>query len=293
MAEAGGSDQKKNLFEGIDIYQDSKSFSKAVLNAGLVHDISSLLKLNANFMEVVDDHLIISIRNFDKKRSSNMLVLNAERAIVYTDEPFPEGDMKPFEKFLKKPHGKSTAITFLVLRRTVFRYLLTLDSLVEMLEGMTKSFDSHRYRRLSLKLGRLHDLIEQLQDMMIRLEQSHLKEMETAYISFDYNVLKAECGYLLDRCRNRFSMLKDVAREHEVQVTRELNEKIERLSAVVMKLTALTVIIMLPNLVASHFGMNFANMPELQVPWAYPAVIVVEILLMVLAIFAFRKFGWI
>ncbi|MBI1972116.1 MAG: hypothetical protein HYS53_02340 [Candidatus Aenigmarchaeota archaeon] len=293
MAEAGGSDQKKSPFEGIEIHQDFKSFSKAVRDAGLVHDISSLLKLNANFMEVVDDRLVISIRNFDKKRSSNMLVLNAERAIVYTDEPFPEGDMKPFEKFLQKPHGKSTAITFLVLRRTISRYLLTLDSLVHMLEGMEKSFDSQRYRSLSLKLGRLYDLIEQLQDIMIRLEQSHLKDMETAYISFDYDVLKAEGSYLLDRCKNRFGMLKDIAREREVQVTRELNQRIERLNDVVRKLTALTVIIMLPNLVASHYGMNFANMPELRISWAYPAVIVVEILLVVLAVFVFRKFGWI
>ena len=292
MAEAGGSDQKKNLFEGIDIYQDFKSFSKAVRDAGLVHDISSLLKLNANFMEVVDDHLIISIRNFDKKRSSNMLVLNAEKTIVYTDEPFPEGDMKPFEKLLKKPHGKSTAITFLVLRRTVLRYLSTLDSLVQMLEGMTKLFDSHKYRTLSLKLGRLHDLIEQLQDMIIRLEESHLKEMETTYISFDYNVLNAECGYLLDRCRNRFSMLKDIAREREVQVTKELNEKIERLSSVVMKLTSMTVIIMLPTLLTSHFGMNFENMELLRTPWGYTAVTIAEILLIVGAIFLFRKFKW-
>ncbi len=293
MAETGGSAEKKNLFEGIETYQDFKLFSKAVLNTGMAHDISSLLKLNANFMEVVDGRLIISIRNFDKKRSSNMLVLNTDRIIVYTDEPFPEDEMRLLEKMLHKQYGKSTAITFLVLRRTVARYIMTLESLIDALEGMSNSFDSQKYRSINLKLGRLYDLIEQLQDIMIRLEQTHLKEVQTTYISFDYDVLKAECSYLLDRCRNRFSMLKDIAREREVQVTRQLNEKIEKLSAVVMKLTSLTVILMLPNLVASHYGMNFANMPELQVPWAYPAVVLFEILLMALAIFAFRKFGWI
>ncbi|MBI4177657.1 MAG: hypothetical protein HY516_04830 [Candidatus Aenigmarchaeota archaeon] len=293
MAEAGGSEQKKDPFEGIEIYQDFKLFSKAVRDAGMTHDISSLLTLNANFMEVVDNRLIISIRNFDKKRSSNMLVLNSDRVIVYTDESFPEQDMKPFEEFYHKPYGKSTSITFLVLGRTVTRYTLTLDSLIQMLEGMEKSFDSRKYRSLSLKLGRLYDLIEQLKDIMIKLEQSHLKEMETAYLSFDYGVLEAECSYLLDRCRNRFSMLREIAREREVQVTRELNERIEKLNDVVRKLTALTVIIMLPNLVASHYGMNLPNMPELQLPWAYPAVIAIEVMLVVAAILAFRKFGWI
>ncbi|MBI4168140.1 MAG: hypothetical protein HY515_04235 [Candidatus Aenigmarchaeota archaeon] len=293
MAEAGGSDKKKNLFEGIETYQDFRLFSKAVSNTGMVHDISSLLKLNANFMEVVDSRLIISIRNFDKKRSSNMLVLNTDKTIVYTDEPFTENEIAPLEKMLHKQYGKSTAITFLVLRRTVSRYITTLESLVDTLEGMSNSFDSQKYRSISLKLGRLYDLIEQLQEIMIKLEESNLKEVQTAYVSFDYDVLKAECSYLLDRCRNRFSMLKDIAREREVQATRQLNEKIEKLSSVVMKLTSLTVILMLPNLVASHYGMNFANMPELQVPWAYPAVIFFEILLMVLAIIAFRKFGWI
>src|SRR3989338_253352 len=125
MAEAGGSNEKKNLFEGIETYQDFKLFSKAIRDAGMVHDISSLLALNANFMEVVDSHLIISIRNFDKKRSSNMLVLSTDKTIVYTDEPFPEDEMKLLEKMLHKQYGRSTAITFLVLRRTVSPYIIT------------------------------------------------------------------------------------------------------------------------------------------------------------------------
>ncbi|MBI3413370.1 MAG: magnesium transporter CorA family protein [Candidatus Aenigmarchaeota archaeon] len=293
MADAGGSEQIKNLFDGIEIYQDIRLFSKAARDAGMAHDISPLLELNANFMETVDNRLVISIRNFDKKRSGNILVLNADKTIVYADQSFPAEDMKPFEKMLQKQYGKSTVITFLVLRRTVSRYKATMNSLIDVLASMEKSFDSQKYITLNMRFGRLYDLIEQLQDIMIRLEETQLKEMQTTYISFDYDVLKAECSYLLDRCKNRFSMLHEIAREREVQATRELNQRIEKLNEVVRKLTALTVVIMLPNLVASHYGMNFANMPELQIPWAYPAVIIVEILLMIAAILAFRKFGWI
>ena len=56
----------------------------------------------------------------------------------------------------------------------------------------------------------------------------------------------------------RLAMLRDLSRDHELRVTTELNLRIEKLNDVVKRLTAITVILMIPTLIASHFGMNFA-----------------------------------
>ena len=74
--------------------------------------------------------------------------------------------------------------------------------------------------------------------------------------------------------------------------TEELNQRIVKLNDVVKKLTAVTVILMLPTLIASHFGMNFVNMPELKSAWGYPSVIISQVLLMGAGIMIFRKIGW-
>jgi magnesium transporter len=86
--------------------------------------------------------------------------------------------------------------------------------------------------------------------------------------------------------------LRDLRQDFETQTTSDLNSRIVRLNDVVKKLTAITVILMIPNLIASHFGMNFVNMPELQVPWAYPAVIAFQFIFMGMGFWYFHKIDW-
>ncbi len=76
---------------------------------------------------------------------------------------------------------------------------------------------------------------------------------------------------------------------HSILIYLQLDLK---LNDAVKKLTALTVILMLPTLIASHFGMNFAFMPELNLWWAYPAVVVFQIVFMGIGFAIFRKIGW-
>ena len=87
-------------------------------------------------------------------------------------------------------------------------------------------------------------------------------------------------------------MLKEVGRDHELQVTMELNLRMERLNDVVKRLTAITLILMVPTLIASHFGMNFTYMPELKIWWAYPTVVGVQVVIVGIGIYVFRKIGW-
>jgi len=74
--------------------------------------------------------------------------------------------------------------------------------------------------------------------------------------------------------------------------TEELNNRIIKLNEVVKRLTAIAVSLLMPTLIAGHFGMNFQFMPELRVSWAYPAVIAGQIAIMVAGIIIFRKIDW-
>jgi len=71
-----------------------------------------------------------------------------------------------------------------------------------------------------------------------------------------------------------------------------LNQRIVRLNDVVRRLTAITVIFMVPTLIASHFGMNFRLMPELYASWGYPSAIAAEIVVIIAGIVIFKKMGW-
>jgi magnesium transporter len=78
-------------------------------------------------------------------------------------------------------------------------------------------------------------------------------------------------------------MLSDILAAYEIRVQNDLN-------LVIKKLTAITVILMVPTLIASMYGMNFKHMPELDSPLGYPVTIILMLSsILVLAIFFHRK----
>jgi magnesium transporter len=60
-----------------------------------------------------------------------------------------------------------------------------------------------------------------------------------------------------------------------------------------MKVLTIIATIFIPlTFIAGVYGMNFSYMPELEIPWAYPAVWVVMILLALGMVVFFRKRKW-
>jgi magnesium transporter len=64
------------------------------------------------------------------------------------------------------------------------------------------------------------------------------------------------------------------------------------LNATMRRLTAVTVVIMVPTLIAGIYGMNFDRMPELRWPLGYPFALALMALAATAAIVFFRRRGW-
>jgi len=64
------------------------------------------------------------------------------------------------------------------------------------------------------------------------------------------------------------------------------------LNAIMKRLTAFTVILMVPTLIAGIYGMNFDRMPELDWPLGYPFALGVMALAVAAAVTWFRRRGW-
>jgi magnesium transporter len=64
------------------------------------------------------------------------------------------------------------------------------------------------------------------------------------------------------------------------------------LNAIMKRLTAFTVILMVPTLIAGIYGMNFIFMPELEWPLGYPFALGVMVLSVLAAVIWFRSRGW-
>ena len=64
------------------------------------------------------------------------------------------------------------------------------------------------------------------------------------------------------------------------------------LNAIMKRLTAFTVVLMVPMLIAGVYGMNFDHIPELSWPLGYPMALGLMALAVVMAVTFFRRRGW-
>jgi magnesium transporter len=64
------------------------------------------------------------------------------------------------------------------------------------------------------------------------------------------------------------------------------------LNAIMKRLTAFTVVLMVPTLIAGIYGMNFERMPELNWPLGYPFALGLMAVAMVVAVAWFRRNDW-
>jgi magnesium transporter len=64
------------------------------------------------------------------------------------------------------------------------------------------------------------------------------------------------------------------------------------LNAIMKRLTAFTVVLMVPTLIAGIYGMNFERMPELDWPLGYPFALGLMAVAMVIAVAWFRRNDW-
>lgn len=278
---------------GVFAFNDLTSFAVAVKDqTGLTLDFASVVEVLGHFLENSDQYLIMNVKDDDGEDANNLLFLSGERALLYSKRPSPPESYKSFGAVLTKPFGRSTILAYLTLHRVLDGYKARLDAGNNDIKELNQVFDYGKYREVAAHFARLEDRLEGLHDLLLRLEESPVKQVVTDYISFDYSVLKAESTSLVDRCRRRLNVLRDVARDHEMQTALQLNLRLERLNDVVKRLTAITVILMIPTLIASHFGMNFVNMPELHIRWAYPAVVIIQFVFMGLGFAIFKKAKW-
>ena len=104
----------------------------------------------------------------------------------------------------------------------------------------------------------LHDYFRDVYDHLLRLKQSidNLRDTVTTAISVNLSLITIQ----------------------ENEVTK--------------RLAAYAALVAVPTMIAGVYGMNFANMPELQWRWGYPAAVASMVLIDVYLVYRFRKAKW-
>jgi Mg2+ and Co2+ transporter CorA len=273
------------------VFTDLNKFNQEVKKRELDVDVGTLLTFTGNYVKELPEGLIMKIVDYDQEPTKIMLFFK-KTSLAYSCKPVLREDLETYEDVVAKPHGLTTVVALILLTQAVESFKRKRDKLIEMYKTLEMNFDENMHRDLTRHYQEYYDRLEDLSDLLLKLEERSIPQVETNIASFDYSILLAEVNNLFDRAKMRIGMLKDLAFGYEMKVTRQLNQRVEVLSDVVKRLTAITVILMVPNIIAGHFGMNFRFMPELEIPWAYPAVVITQIVISITILLIFRKKGW-
>lgn len=88
----------------------------------------------------------------------------------------------------------------------------------------------------------------------------------------------------------RLAQETQILREYAMQVQDVYQSEIEIHQNDVMKMLTIVTTIFLPlTLIAGWYGMNFSYMPELKMKYAYPFVIGISVLIVVVSLIVFKR----
>ena len=185
------------------------------------------------------------------------------------------------------------------LERFIFDFLeqiVTNDQV--MLEELDKELDTIESSILegneadpSLRVSRIRS---DLRDLRVHYEQ--LLDLSQELEENENNFFQKENVRYFHLFNQRVSRLHDITsslREYSIQIRDLYQSRLDiKQNRIMTVLTVITSIFMPLTLIAGWYGMNFKYMPELEYRMAYPIVIVISVLIVLLSLVFFKKKKW-
>ena len=193
---------------------------------------------------------------------------------------FKRWTMPSLERFIYDFLEQIVAHDRIILER-VDKELDNVESSI--LDGEGKD-PSQRVSRIRSDLRDLRTHYEQLIDLGEELEEN-----ENDFFNEDNTRYFRLFTQRVSRLRDMTASLRDFSIQIRDLYQSQLDVKQNRTMAL---LTVITTIFMPLTLIAGWYGMNFKYMPELEYKWAYPAVIAVSIIIVIVSLLFFKKKKW-
>jgi len=276
----------------IYIFDDFEKLQDKAKEFGITSDLAKLRELDIMFYEVYEDYMIISFVAFESKLNK-VIVLSKDYCLVYPSAAAELKKIKIGKMKTRASYLESTMCSYTVLKKVVENYASHFDKIrktINVLDSNRASIES--IDEIEWKVRRFRDMLEDLLGFLIKVEDKEVPFINVKAFPYEFDILRAETQHLGDRTNSVRRELDIMRNRFELRQTTELNRRIEKLTDIMKKLTALTVLFMIPNIISGHFGMNFRYMPELYMPEAYPAVILLTLSAVLLAFWLFRKWEW-
>jgi magnesium transporter len=198
------------------------------------------------------------------------------------------------EAFANRSGGLDTTgkLLYALLDAAVDSYFPVLDTISEridsledrVLEGEADRDSLAEILHLKRRLLELRRVLAPMRDVANALLRRDLEIVDAASAPY-YQDLYDHLVRVLDQVDIYRDLLATVLDARLTVASNSLN-------AIMKRLTAFTVVLMVPTLIAGIYGMNFDLMPELRWPFGYPLALAIMATAAIVSVTYFRRKGW-
>ena len=315
---------QSNLIEKeVGSIEDCLSFrtkdSVAWINITGIHDITIIEALGKQFnlhpllledvvnteqrpkMDDYEDYLFIVLKMLYTEKNSKriqheQLSLILMPGVVISLQEFEEDVFDPVRERIRKAKGRirtsgADYLMYALIDTIVDHYFHLFEEIGEQVEALQEEVITdpqpktlHQIQNLKREMIFLRKSVWPLREIisaLVRGESGLVREDVILYLRdvYDHTI------QVIDTVETYRDMLSGMLDIYLSSVSNKMNE--------VMKVLTIIATIFIPlTFLAGLYGMNFKNMPELEIKWAYPALLVIMITIIVFMVFWFKRKKW-
>lgn len=238
----------------IEKFTDFERFKEAAKERGIHSDLDSLYNLDIVFYEDYDeDYMIISLPAVNSSVPNQILILSKSFNLAYCVDSEAKKKMK-LSKVKKGKYQASTLLFYEVASASLNSYFFELASIKRRVHALHDSPDIDEVENLSKRNREVRDISEDVLRLCIEAEEEEFKYVDIDVIPYEFDILLARARHLVDRIKGVRRETDVLRTKCDIIETRKLNRRIELLTKIMAVLTVVSLVISVPNTVATIFG---------------------------------------
>ncbi|MBD3397839.1 hypothetical protein GF412_01760 [Candidatus Micrarchaeota archaeon] len=236
-------------------FTDFEKFKGAAKEHKILSDLDSLINLDIVFYEDYDEnYMILSLPAVKKDRPNQILILSKNFNIAYIPPPDVKFKKLKLSKIKHKKYQASTLLFYEVVSSALNSYFSELASIKKEAHLLHDSPDIDKVEQVSKRNREVRDIAEDVLRLCIEAEEEEFKYVNIDVIPYEFDILLARARHLVDRIKGVRRETDVLRTKCDIIETRKLNKRIELLTKIMAVLTVLSLIISVPNTVATVFG---------------------------------------
>jgi len=267
------------------VYDNFEKFKKHAEKLGIEEDVDDLLKVHTPFYHRYSKYSILLLPFSNEQNIIS--ILHKKGSITYPS--VPEIDKNWLSEIGENQISENTLVMFYLLEHIVNIYDMEFYVLKSNLTTL-KEFNLNTLEQIRVDINLLREKVEDVLKILIKFKSNKDPFINAMSIVYDIDVLIADANYLYDMLKLSLKEVNVRRNNYEVEISKELNANIVKLTEVMLILTVLSIIISVPNTIATIFGV--APLSELLPATQIIYLIILSTLISLVITYIYFKFKW-